>query len=198
MVTRDGGYFGHPFKGYRGVTKGDPLSPNIFNVVLDAVICHWVKVATPTELGMDDLYWQSLTWRRTSTPTMASERLQRAFCVLTSLLNRVGLQTNKNKTVWMVCQPCYTPGQISEEAYKRWTTGIGNTFWEQHQRRVEFLECGVEVEAVLLMIHRQIQYGVGQGDRGGHPPPSSQPQPLGRPIITRSPYRNSCCSSSAR
>ena len=27
-----------------GVTQGDPLSPTIFNVVVDVVVCHWVSV----------------------------------------------------------------------------------------------------------------------------------------------------------
>ena len=55
MVARVDGYFGHPFKGYQGGTKGNPLSPTIFNVVLDDVICHWVTVATPTEFGTGGL-----------------------------------------------------------------------------------------------------------------------------------------------
>ena len=37
--------------GYRGATQGNPLSPTIFNVVIDAVICHWVTVVTPTASG---------------------------------------------------------------------------------------------------------------------------------------------------
>ena len=41
MVVRAGGYYGAPLRGERGVTKGEPLSPTIFNVVVDAVICHW-------------------------------------------------------------------------------------------------------------------------------------------------------------
>ena len=55
MVDKAGGYFGRPFKGYREVTQGDPLSPTIFNVVVDAVICHWVTVVTPTEAGTGGL-----------------------------------------------------------------------------------------------------------------------------------------------
>ena len=44
MVARAGGYYRAAFKGARGVTQGDPLSPTIFNVVVDAVVRHWVTV----------------------------------------------------------------------------------------------------------------------------------------------------------
>ena len=40
MVARAGRYYGKGFKGGRGVTQGDPLSTTIFNVVVDAVVCH--------------------------------------------------------------------------------------------------------------------------------------------------------------
>ena len=42
MVARVGGYYGKYFKWERGVTQGDPLSPTIFNVVVDTVVRHWV------------------------------------------------------------------------------------------------------------------------------------------------------------
>ena len=42
MVARAGGYYGTAFGGERGVTQGNPLSPTIFNVVVDAFIRHWV------------------------------------------------------------------------------------------------------------------------------------------------------------
>ena len=43
MVARVGGYCGKAFKGERGVTQGDALSSTIFNVVVDAVVRHWVN-----------------------------------------------------------------------------------------------------------------------------------------------------------
>ena len=45
MVARAGGYYGTGFKVERGVTQGNPLSPTIFNVVVDAVVRHWVTLA---------------------------------------------------------------------------------------------------------------------------------------------------------
>ena len=44
MVARVVGYYGAAFKGDRGVTQGDPLSPTIFNGGVDAVVRHWVTV----------------------------------------------------------------------------------------------------------------------------------------------------------
>ena len=45
MLARAGGYYRTGFKGERGVTQVDPLSPTIFNVVVDAVVRHWVTLA---------------------------------------------------------------------------------------------------------------------------------------------------------
>ena len=42
MVARAGGYYRTLFRGEKGVTQGNPLSPTIFNVVVDAVVRHWV------------------------------------------------------------------------------------------------------------------------------------------------------------
>ena len=40
MVARAGGYLMDASKSNWGVTQGNPLSPTIFNVVVDAVVCH--------------------------------------------------------------------------------------------------------------------------------------------------------------
>ena len=118
MVAKSGGYFGRPFKGCRWVTQGNPLSPTIFNLVVDAVIHHWVTVVTPTEAGTGGLgltiidlvaYLYSDDGLVVSTQP---ERLQRAFDVLAGLFDWVGLQTNTAKTVGIVCQPCHAPGRM--------------------------------------------------------------------------------------
>ena len=43
------------FKGYHGLTQGDPMSSMIFNVVADAVIRYWVTMVTPTQDGTEGL-----------------------------------------------------------------------------------------------------------------------------------------------
>ena len=49
MVARASGYFGVPFQVQRGIIQGGPLSPNIFNVVVDAVLRHWISVVSEVE-----------------------------------------------------------------------------------------------------------------------------------------------------
>ena len=44
MVAKLVGYYGFAFQGSRGMRQGDSLSYTIFNVVLDAVVRHWVVV----------------------------------------------------------------------------------------------------------------------------------------------------------
>ena len=41
---KDGRLLRAAFKGARGVTQGDLLSPTIFNVLVDASVRHWVTV----------------------------------------------------------------------------------------------------------------------------------------------------------
>ena len=41
-----GGYYVEPLYGERGVTQGEPLLPNIFNVVVEAVVSHWSYMMT--------------------------------------------------------------------------------------------------------------------------------------------------------
>ena len=92
-------------------------------MIVDSIIRHWVKVVTPTEAGTGglgliiiDLAAYFYAGDGLVAPTQP-EILQRSFDVLTRLFDRVSLQTNMTKTVGMVCQPCHTPGGMSEDAY---------------------------------------------------------------------------------
>ena len=43
MVSHAGGYYRADFKGFQGVTQGGALSPAVFNVVVNAVVRHWIS-----------------------------------------------------------------------------------------------------------------------------------------------------------
>ena len=96
----------------------------IFNVVVDVIIRHWVKLVTPTEaitggLGLTIIDLAAYLYAKDGlVASTQPDRLQRAFDVLTCLFNRFGIRTNTAKIVGMVFQPCHSPGGISEEAYE--------------------------------------------------------------------------------
>ena len=46
MIARLGSYYTTLLKGYRGVTLGNLMSPTIFNMVANSVICHCLTVVS--------------------------------------------------------------------------------------------------------------------------------------------------------
>ena len=103
MVARAGSYYGKGFKGERGVTQGDPLSPTIFNVVVDAVVRHWLQLATQEaerrgERGREGRHQAALFYADDGMLASSNPRwLQWAFTILVGLFDRVGLKTNQRK-----------------------------------------------------------------------------------------------------
>ena len=64
------------------------------------------------------------------------DRLQEALEVMMGMFYKVGLRTNVDKTVGIVCQPCRNAGIQLEEAYTRHMTGKGLTYLERQMERV--------------------------------------------------------------
>ena len=75
------------------------------------------------------------------------------------LFDRVGLQTNIDKTVGMVCQICYIIVSKSETAYTRRMTGTVPSFWGRYWERVWCPNFEVELVAGFLDSHHKIQHG---------------------------------------
>ena len=69
------------------MTQGNPLSPTLFNMIMDAIIRHWVTVAAPPTDGLEGLSLlirEMETYFYSSDGLIAStqpERLQRVFSV---------------------------------------------------------------------------------------------------------------------
>ena len=43
LVCQASGYYGRIFKAWRGATQGGPLSPTIFNLMVDAIEREWMR-----------------------------------------------------------------------------------------------------------------------------------------------------------
>ena len=139
MAAGAGGYYVAAFKGARGVTQGDLLPPTIFNVVVDAVVRHWLeglqtakeeKGATGGEGHFSAVFYADDGMVGASEPAW----LQGAFSALVAIFDRVGLQTNVDKTVSMACHPCRAgTGNRTMEGYRRRITGDGNSFRKRQQ-----------------------------------------------------------------
>ena len=105
MVERVRGYYGPPFEVYHGVTQGDSLSTTFFNMVMDAVIRHWVTVVAKTEACTEGLglsIWDLALYLYADNGLITStqpDRLQWAFDIISGLFDRVGLRTNMRNMV---------------------------------------------------------------------------------------------------
>ena len=124
MVARSGSYYGKAFKGERDVTQGDPLPTTIFNVVVDAVVQHWVnglvdEAEAKGETGREGRHQSEVFYADDGlVVSLYPAWLQGAFNALVAIFDRVGLLTNVEKTVSMVCLPCWAgAGNRTEEAY---------------------------------------------------------------------------------
>ena len=99
---------------HSGATKksprGGPLSPTIFNMVVGTVIRHWVTLVEGEGVGPNGfrraVQWLAEFFYANVVPLASPRpsRPQAALDVLEGLFDRVGFQTNVNKTVGMVCQ----------------------------------------------------------------------------------------------
>ena len=129
MVARAGGYYRTEFQGARGVTQGYPLYPTIFNVVVDAVVRHWVTVVIAGaeergERGQESRHQDALFYADDGMVALSDPRwIQGAFNTLVRMFDRLGLQNNYGKTFGMVCRPFQAEGNQLEAAYGRRITG---------------------------------------------------------------------------
>ena len=114
-------------------------SISMFNIVVDAVIWHWVTLV----YGEEDVPYdfrqavQCLAVlfyvddRLLDSPRPA--RLQAALDVLTGLFDTVGYCNNANKTVGVVCQTYQMAGGNLEAAYQQRVSGFGPSFQERQR-----------------------------------------------------------------
>ena len=178
MEENAGGNYGTAFQRHCRVTKGVPLSPTIFNVVVDAVIRHWGTVVGVTHEGVGQeglgtsIQALSKLFHTNDGIVALPERIrpQGVFDDLTGLFDRVGLRINDGKKVRMACSQCHTPHTWSTGAYTRQMMVRGILYRDWLRQRVQCPECGFDLAAGSLTPHRQRQHGFGRSKSTPHPP----------------------------
>ena len=93
------------------MTQGDPLSPTLFNVVVDAVVRHWLEGQQAEKEEKDaeggEGHFSAVFYADDGMVGATDPKwLKGAFSALVAIFDRVGLLTNVGKTVSMACQPC--------------------------------------------------------------------------------------------
>ena len=125
MVCRASGSYGRVFKALYGVTQGGPLSPHIFNLMVDTIIQEWMKQMLSAEAannGIGEEVRLLLACFYTDNSLIAlrdPDFLQQAFDTLTDLFDWVGLKTNTTKTETMTFLPGIIRTCLSEDSYRK-------------------------------------------------------------------------------
>ena len=146
-------FLGKAFITGRGVTQGDPASPMIFNIVVDAVVRAVVVVVCGPQESHHGMGWvveeRNLVFCTDYGRIAGRDHiwLQDALMVKVEMFSRVDLETNLEKKKLLVCTPGYIRGKWSEDVYKRRATGEGETFRERKWSSVNCAECVLIVAA---------------------------------------------------
>ena len=183
MVARAGGHYSETSRGFWGVTQGDPLSPTIFNVVVDAVVCNWIFLKVGGAGGTDrwgrEVLHRSAFFYADNIMVVSNDTdwLQGAFDTLTWLFDMVGIHINIGKTVGIICHPFRAVRTQLEATYEQCMTGEGITYRDRQRLWVQLQDSGAELVVGLFAAHCQTQHIVGLGYQRENPPPPPQGRP---------------------
>ena len=106
-------FLGAAFVMGRGVTQGDPASPMIFNIVVDAVVRAVLEVVCRPQEARHGMGWSAVEWNLvfyTDDRRIAESHhiwVQDALMVKVAMFRQVGLETNLEKIKALVCTPGY-------------------------------------------------------------------------------------------
>ena len=137
MVPKAGKFFVHPFRTERRVKQGYPVSPTIFNVVVDAVAREvLLEVCRPQEAqhGFGWLVGKHNICFYADDRRIAGHNpiwVHKALTAIVRMFERLVLLKNLSKTKSMVCTWGFIWGQHGSEEYRQRATGEGPTFWER-------------------------------------------------------------------
>jgi Reverse transcriptase (RNA-dependent DNA polymerase) len=152
LVPGQSGFHGRPIRSERGVPKGHPLSPFIFNIVVDAVVR---ELHTRFPLGdLFILFYADNGWLASYQPGVR----QQAVDTVTDLFRHVGLKTNADKTKTMNSHPGNAVHSMASLAFSCCLTGKGLTYSSCKRQKVDCPKCGKSMQERALAQHRLKQH----------------------------------------
>ena len=104
MVLNSGKYYGRPFNTWRGVTQGDPVSPTLFNIIVDALVRTTLQEICVPQESQHGFGWSAVEHniRFYADDGRIAGRdpiwVQAELTTMVRIFERVGLQTNLDKT----------------------------------------------------------------------------------------------------
>ena len=146
------------------MTQGDPLSPTILNMVVYAVVRHWVAVMVEGaeergKCGQEGRHHNARFYTDYGIVALSDPQwLQGEFSTLVGLFVRLVLGNNFGETVDMVCLPCQLVRTQSEAAYGLRITGEGPTYPERQKGGLKCREFGDKMAAGSLAGHRMTHH----------------------------------------
>ena len=160
LVCRASGYHGSPFSAERGVTQGGPLSPTIFNIMVDAIVREWVRQMELLGIDAADIRTIVAVFYADDGLVAAREPkvLQDSFDILVGLFERVGLATNTTKTEMMIFLPGRIRTGLSEDAYLARMDALHRE--SRKGRRAECHVCRKVFARGSLASHLATQHGI--------------------------------------
>ena len=146
------------FSANQGVMQGGPFSPCISNVMVDAIVCKWIRQVLGDEAENEGIgaeicsFLVAFCTDDGIIQARCPEMLQSSFDILIALFERVGLRTNTQKTKAMICIPGRIRARHTVEVYNNQQEGlISCKTWLCW--KVDCDICGVQVTAASLNKH---------------------------------------------
>jgi Reverse transcriptase (RNA-dependent DNA polymerase) len=152
VAPRQAGFYGPAIKSDRGVTQGDPLSPILFNIIINAV----VRATKQQTLHLDgNIIFYADDGLIASN---SLENIQQYLDILNYYLAQLGLNANANKTKILVGRPAIYNHCISSPVFNRCFGGNEPSYTEYQQQLVDCIICRQQLQRASLPRHMLLQH----------------------------------------